>query len=137
MLHELFFSQVFVTEMLCQHKFIRNLYKLPSKRIPFIKRGERHEWSPCNHIHLGKATFFKGWKTPLALLQNKNKNVYFNCPRTFFQMSSISPTRTMKRRRGKNNHNGYEHILLIFPTVPFVFRRKLISQCKLFSLQRM
>ena len=111
MLHELYFSQVFVTEMLCQHKFIRNLYKLPSKRILFIKGGERHEWSPCNHIHLGKATFFKGRKTPLALLQNKSKKNLFQLPITFFQ-SSISPTRTMKRRRGVNNQNAYENILI-------------------------
>lgn len=56
--------------------------------------------------------------------KTKAKNIYFNCPITFFQ-SSISPTRTMKRRRGIKNHNGYENILLIFLNVPFVFRRQI------------
>lgn len=47
------------------------------------------------------ATFFKGWKTPLALMQNKNKKHLFQLPHNVFSIEYITYSYHEKKERYK------------------------------------
>jgi len=88
---------------------------MPSKSMRFTRRGEGNAFHLQGSREMSlESNIFKGCETPLTLLLQNSKKISLSCPIPL-----------LKTSRGMNNHKGYENIIELIPSVPFVFRLKI------------